>query len=127
MSASVTVAFDTHKFIKQMVATGFTEEQAETQVRLLSEILDTQLATKGDIIRLEKDILRLEKGIETAKVETIKWVIVTGIAILGGVAALIRFAPPVPVYYQPPSQEMRQSAPSSTLPAPSAPASAPTH
>ncbi len=124
MSASVTVAFDTHKFIKQMVATGFTEEQAETQVRLLSEILDTQLATKGDIIRLEKDILRLEKGIETAKVETIKWVIVTGIAILGGVAAINRLTPPIP-YYQPPVQEMRQPAPPPVLPALPGPQTAP--
>ena len=48
---SIAIAFDTHKFIKQMIATGFTEEQAETQVYLLSEILDTQLSTKADVAK----------------------------------------------------------------------------
>ncbi len=115
MSSTVDVAFafDTHKFVKQMIATGFTEEQAEAQVRLLSEILHTQLSTKADVakvdfhvLELKRDIAAIEakvettkaelrKEIETAKVETIKWVVVTGIAILGGVATINRFAPPV--------------------------------
>ncbi|MBF0162745.1 MAG: DUF1640 domain-containing protein, partial [Magnetococcales bacterium] len=49
----VAFAFDTHKFVKQMVATGFTEEQAEAQVRLLSEILHTQLSTKADVAKVD--------------------------------------------------------------------------
>ncbi|MBF0462974.1 MAG: hypothetical protein HQL87_16515 [Magnetococcales bacterium] len=57
----------------------------------------------------------------------IKWVVVTGIAILGGVAAINRLVPPVPAYYQPSTQELRQMAPASTLPAPPAPSSAPIH
>ena len=51
VAMSIAIAFDTHKFIKQMIATGFTEEQAETQVYLLSEILDTQLSTKADVAK----------------------------------------------------------------------------
>ncbi|MEO5331618.1 MAG: CCDC90 family protein [Magnetococcus sp. YQC-5] len=43
------MAFDTHKFIKQMMATGFTEQQAESQVNLLAEILNNQLSTKADV------------------------------------------------------------------------------
>ncbi|MBF0214177.1 MAG: hypothetical protein HQM00_11560 [Magnetococcales bacterium] len=70
-----------------------------------------ELATKGDIREIE---LKLEAKIEAAKVETIKWVIATGIIILGGVATINRFFPPsVPVYPVPPAQEMRLPAPPS--------------
>jgi hypothetical protein len=71
MSTTVDVgfAFDTHKFIKQMVATGFTEEQAEVQVRLLSEILHTQLSTKADVAKVDMHVLELKRDIETTKSE----------------------------------------------------------
>ncbi|MBF0401602.1 MAG: DUF1640 domain-containing protein [Magnetococcales bacterium] len=74
---SVAVTFDTHKFIKQMVATGFTEEQAEIQVRLLSEILDTQLSTKADMAKLDANMLELKRDIREidAKVELTKAVL----------------------------------------------------
>ncbi|MEO5339132.1 MAG: hypothetical protein H7837_01245 [Magnetococcus sp. MYC-9] len=61
----------------------------------------------------------LHKDIETAKVETIKWVIVTGIAILGGMAAINRLVPPpAPVYYHSPAQELRQPVPPPPAPVP---------
>ncbi|MBF0584584.1 MAG: DUF1640 domain-containing protein [Magnetococcales bacterium] len=74
---SVAVTFDTHKFIKQMVATGFTEEQAEIQVRMLSEILDTQLSTKADMAKLDANMLELKRDIREidAKVELTKAVL----------------------------------------------------
>ncbi|MBF0401019.1 MAG: DUF1640 domain-containing protein [Magnetococcales bacterium] len=71
MSTTVDVAFafDTHKFVKQMIATGFTEEQAEAQVRLLSEILHTQLSTKADVAKVDVHVLELKRDIETVKAE----------------------------------------------------------
>ncbi|MBF0461800.1 MAG: DUF1640 domain-containing protein [Magnetococcales bacterium] len=92
-------------------------------------IVNVESNLKKDIAILNGKIeitkAELRKDIETAKVDIIKWVVVTGIAILGGVAALIRFAPTGPAYYQPPTQEMRQMAPvpvpSPALPTPSAP------
>ncbi|MEO5340747.1 MAG: CCDC90 family protein [Magnetococcus sp. MYC-9] len=71
MSTTVDVAFafDTHKFVKQMVATGFTEEQAEAQVRLLSEILHTQLSTKADVAQVDHNVLELKRDIEAVKAE----------------------------------------------------------
>ncbi|MEO5348308.1 MAG: CCDC90 family protein, partial [Magnetococcus sp. YQC-3] len=76
MSTTVDVgfAFDTHKFVKQMVATGFTEEQAEAQVRLLSEILHTQLSTKADVAKVDVHVLELKRDIAAidAKVEDTK-------------------------------------------------------
>ncbi|MBF0461641.1 MAG: hypothetical protein HQL87_09610 [Magnetococcales bacterium] len=54
------VTFDTHKFIKQMVATGFTEEQAETQVALLAEVLGYQLSTKDDVAKLDTYVVEIK-------------------------------------------------------------------
>ncbi|MEO5353007.1 MAG: CCDC90 family protein [Magnetococcus sp. XQGC-1] len=88
MSTNVDVAFafDTHKFVKQMVATGFTEEQAEAQVRLLSEILHTQLSTKADVAKVDVHVLELKRDIAAiaAKVETTKAELQKDIAILDG-------------------------------------------
>ncbi|MEO5348347.1 MAG: hypothetical protein H7836_01680 [Magnetococcus sp. YQC-3] len=121
-----TTTFDTLEFIEQLKASGVPDEQAKGHVKAFASAMRQveegrkgELATRGDILRLEKEI-------EKAKVETIKWVIVTGITILGGVAAINRLvSPPVPVYYQPPVQEMRQPAPPPAIPVPPA-APAPT-
>ena len=122
MSAAIT--FDTLAYAKELETAGIPSAHAEAQAKALSGVLQKveesrlqELATKGDIDLAKAE---LRKDIEAAKVETIKWVIVTGIAILGGVAAINRLVPPVPAYYQPPTQEMRQTAPvpSPTLPVP---------
>ncbi|MBF0145369.1 MAG: DUF1640 domain-containing protein [Magnetococcales bacterium] len=108
---SAAIPFDTLAFVKELEGAGVPPAQAEAQAKALSGVLQKveeshlrALATKGDI-ELAKAELR--KDIETAKVETIKWVIATGIIILGGVATINRLFPPVPVYYQPHAQEMR--------------------
>lgn len=55
-----TITFDTHAFVKRFRSVGFTEEQAETQVKALSEALETKdLATKGDLVVMEE---RLRKN-----------------------------------------------------------------
>ncbi|MEO5330682.1 MAG: CCDC90 family protein [Magnetococcus sp. YQC-5] len=56
-------AFDTHKFIKRMMATGFSEAQAEEQVSLLMEILDHQLSTKADVARVDANVLDIKRDI----------------------------------------------------------------
>ena len=84
-----------------------------TKAELRKDIETTKAELRKDI---ETTKAELRKDIETAKVETIKWVVITGIAILGGVTALIRFAPPLPTYYQLPAQEMRQIAPVPSAP-----------
>ncbi|MBF0181697.1 MAG: DUF1640 domain-containing protein [Magnetococcales bacterium] len=74
MSVSPAIAFDTHHFVKQMMATGFTEEQAETQVRMLTEILGYQLSTKADVANLDTKVLELKRDIKEidAKIEATK-------------------------------------------------------
>jgi hypothetical protein len=69
-----TITFDTYKFVDRLEKAGLTREQAaaivEAQKDAFSEALDTSLATKADILRLEnrmegigKDILSLEQRI----------------------------------------------------------------
>ena len=50
------MTFDTLAYTKKLKAVGFTEEQAEAQAETLSEIIDSNLATKHDIESLRKDI-----------------------------------------------------------------------
>ncbi len=73
-----TVTFDTLKFVEKLKAAGVPEGQAKAEAEALvsafSEAMDSQLATKADIHRLERELLVL------------KWMV--GL-VLGGIAALI--------------------------------------
>ncbi|MEO5348574.1 MAG: hypothetical protein H7836_02870 [Magnetococcus sp. YQC-3] len=112
------------------------DEQAKGHVKAFASAIrqvagskKDALATKGDVeiakLELQKEIESVRKEIEVARVDITKWVIITGITILGGVAAINRLAPPVPAYYQPLIQEMRQPAPPPALPVPPAAAQKP--
>jgi hypothetical protein len=91
-----TIAFDTHKFVKDLQSAGIPQEQAEAFVRaqqdILSQALDSTLATRGDLQMLEKalhtDMERLyHKLIEhDGEFKTIKWML--GI-IVGGIVMLV--------------------------------------
>ena len=63
-----TVAFDTHRFIKHLTESGFTEQQAEALAEEQTDLLNGNLATKTDIALVKADIVQ-------AKYETIKWTI----------------------------------------------------
>ncbi|MBI5184535.1 MAG: DUF1640 domain-containing protein [Nitrospinae bacterium] len=80
-----TVTFDTLAYARKLKSAGFTQEQAEVQAEaqkdMLAEILDSSLATKGDIASVKGDIGRLEK-----EILVLKWM--TGF-MLAGVLSLI--------------------------------------
>lgn len=73
-----TITFDTLKFVEKLKSAGVSEEhakaEAEALVTAFSEAMDSQLATKSDINRLERELL------------VVKWMV--GL-VLGGVVALI--------------------------------------
>ncbi len=56
LQAMSSITFDTHKFVRDLRDAGVPEPQAEAFVRaqqeILSQALDTTLATKRDIERL---------------------------------------------------------------------------
>lgn len=45
--------FDTHAYVKELQAVGFTEEQAEVQANTLKTLIESELATKRDLKKLE--------------------------------------------------------------------------
>ena len=64
------IAFDTHRFVKRLTETGFTEQQAETLADEHVALLNANLATKADIAKIEADIAKIEADIETLRQET---------------------------------------------------------
>ncbi len=80
-----TITFDTLKFVKRLKEAGFNEQQAEAlsdaQKETLSEVMDTTLATKGDVTRIDKELVDIK-----FELILIKWML--GF-VLAGVAALI--------------------------------------
>ncbi|MBZ0091180.1 MAG: CCDC90 family protein [Sulfuricellaceae bacterium] len=74
-----TITFDTHKFVKDLRDAGMPEPQAEAFVRaqqeILSQALDTALATKADIAALRLDMAGMHTEIVSVRGEmsTLKW------------------------------------------------------
>jgi len=56
-----TLAFDTHKFVKDLTAVGMKTEQAEVLASSYAGLLTDRLATKDDILVVRKDIDVLRK------------------------------------------------------------------
>ncbi|MBF0445467.1 MAG: DUF1640 domain-containing protein [Magnetococcales bacterium] len=80
-----TVTFNTLAFSERLKASGVPESQAKEHAMALSDAFEAKdLATKQDI------------KIAIAELETslIKWVVGTGLAIVGIMFALLRFMPP---------------------------------
>ncbi len=75
---SEAVAFDTHRYVKRLTGSGFTEQQAETLAEEQIAFLNANLATKADIESLRQETkadiesLRQETkaGIESLRQET---------------------------------------------------------
>ena len=71
---SEAIAFDTHRFIKNLTDHGFTEEQAEVLANEQVNLLNSNLATKTDIALIQRDIEVLRKetkaGIEALQQAT---------------------------------------------------------
>ena len=80
---SEAIAFDTHRFVKRLTESGFTERQAETLADEHIALLNANLATKTDIESLKVDI-------ESLKVEMLKWLLGALIAQGGLIVALIK-------------------------------------
>ena len=58
---SEAIAFDTHRFVKNLTDHGFTEEQAEVLANEQVNLLNSNLATKTDIALIQQDIEALRK------------------------------------------------------------------
>ena len=68
------IAFDTHRFVKNLTESGFTEQQAEALAKEQVQLLNSNLATKVDILALKADIETVKAEVEKVKagIETVK-------------------------------------------------------
>ena len=68
------IAFDTHQFVKNLTESGFTEQQAEALAKEQVQLLNSNLATKVDILAIKAAIETVKAGVETVKaaIETVK-------------------------------------------------------
>ena len=71
---SEAIAFDTHRFVKNLTDHGFTEEQAEVLANEQVNLLNSNLSTKTDIEVLRQDtktdIALIRRDIEVLRKET---------------------------------------------------------
>jgi len=91
-----TITFDTHKFVKDLQSAGVPQAQAEAfvhaQQEILSQALDSTLATRNDLQTLERtlhtDVERLDRKLieHDGDFKTLKWML--GI-IVGGIVMLV--------------------------------------
>jgi hypothetical protein len=80
-----TITFDTLKFVKQLEASGVPTGQAEAfvlaQQQILSDVLDSTLATRQDLLALERalhtDIERVERKLieHDGKFALVQWML----------------------------------------------------
>ena len=72
LAAMSTITFDTLKFVKQLEASGISPIQAEAFVNaqrdILSEAMDTSLATRADMERIERKLIEHD-----AKFDKLSW------------------------------------------------------
>ena len=66
---SEAIAFDTHRFVKNLTASGFTEAQAEALADEQAHLLDSNLATSADILTLKSDVLAVKAEVREVKAE----------------------------------------------------------
>ena len=60
------IAFDTHRFVKNLTASGFTEAQAEALAEEQANLLNSNLATMADISAVESN---LQAEIQTVRTD----------------------------------------------------------
>ncbi len=70
------IAFDTHRFVKNLTASGFTEKQAEALANEQVYLLNANLATKVDLLAVKADLS--------------KWMVMAMIAQGGLIVALVK-------------------------------------
>lgn len=61
------LAFDTHKFVKDLTKAGMSDSQAEVLANHYAGLLNDRLATKEDLGLLHKDMATLRKDMETLR------------------------------------------------------------
>lgn len=87
--SNTALSFDTLQYAKKLREAGFSEQQAEIQAEALREIIDDNVATKGDILALQRDIKAVEHALKATEERlTYKLTIRLGSMIVAGIVVL---------------------------------------
>ena len=91
---TVTIAFDTHRYVKRLIAVGMPENQAEVIADEQRALIEDQLATKRDIEELRAEVKRDIKESEQRLIIRLGGMMIAGfgvtIAGFGVIATLIK-------------------------------------
>ena len=68
---SAAIAIDSHRFVKSLTASGFTEAQAEALAHEQIHLLEVNLATKSDLAAVKSDLAAVKSDLEV-QIETVK-------------------------------------------------------
>ncbi len=77
------IVFDSLSSMKRLKEAGFSEQQAETQTRIIAELVDDRLATKQDLAELAKEFkgdLRETEARLTGQLTLVKWMLALVVA-----------------------------------------------
>jgi len=96
-----TVGMDTHEVVKELLAAGFSQDQAEAVTRLVYKARDvdlSNLATKADLAATKAELLAtLQVSLAETKADILKWMVgtvgVQTVVILGAVVTIVRLLP----------------------------------
>ncbi len=82
------LSIDTLAAAQTLRKRGFTEDQATGVIEVLREMDASSLATKADIDRLDA---KIETTAANLKVDIVRWLVVTQLALAGFIFAAVRF------------------------------------
>ena len=86
-----TLAFDTHKFVKELTAAGMKTAQAEVLANSYATLLTDRIATKDDLRALEARIDVRFEALENRLNARIAYAQVAAVAALSAVIVLVAF------------------------------------
>lgn len=86
--ASTTLTFDRLAYIDRLKEAGVDEKQARAQADALDAALRESVATKADLERLESKLETLSANL---KVDILRWLVITQLALAGFLLTAIRF------------------------------------
>ncbi|MBF0427687.1 MAG: DUF1640 domain-containing protein [Magnetococcales bacterium] len=108
--------FDTHAYVKELQAVGFTEEQAEVQAKTLSSVFKANLedlVTRRDMKDLELALKQEMKNLELRMVVKLGAMIIAAFSLMRMWPVPVQYIPPTPSH----TQEMRLSNSPTSVPA----------
>ena len=68
--AQEAIPFDTHRFVRNLIASGFTERQAEALASEQINLLNSNLATKSDIAAVLAEVKSVKSDVEILRLST---------------------------------------------------------